>query len=179
MKQIVFFLTIVMLSACGTMNQQERDAARAADEAEQAVLFTQALEAVKAKDFVLEADRVEFRRGNFVYVQPNTNFVSVNGDKATVQLALSNRVAGPNGIGGITVDGNVSGFEMKEDRRGNVNVTMMVQGVGISAQVTINMVKGNNKCTATVLPNFSNNRVSFTGDLYPTELSNVYKARAL
>lgn len=56
---------------------------------------------------------------------------------------------------------------------------MMVQGVAISANVTIRMVKGTNKCTATVSPNFNSNRISFTGYLYPSDQSNVFKGRAI
>lgn len=87
--------------------------------------------------------------------------------------------AGPNGIGGITVEGNASNVEMKTDKKGNITFSMMVQGVAVSANVTFRMVKGSNKCTATVSPNFNSNRISFTGTLYPTEQSNVFKGRSI
>ena len=157
----------------------EKEAKKAAEEAGQMALFEQGVQALKDKDFVLEADRVEFKRGQFVYVTPSTNFVSMQGDHATIQLAFNIPVSGPNGIGGITVDGSASNIEMKTDKKGNVTMSMMVQGVAVSANVTIRMVKGSNKCTATVSPNFNSNRVSFTGYLYPAEQSNVFKGRAL
>ena len=125
------------------------------------------------------AERVEFKRGQFVYVTPSTNFVSMKGDRATIQLAFNTAAAGPNGIGGITVDGSASNIEMKTDKKGNVTFSMMVQGVAVSANVTIRMVKGTNKCTATVSPNFNSNRISFTGYLYPSDQSNVFKGRAI
>ena len=81
----------------------------------------------------MEADRIEFKRGSFVYVTPNTNFVSVKGEKATIQLAFNTPAAGPNGIGGITVDGTTSGVQMKTDKKGNVMYEMNVQGVAVSA----------------------------------------------
>ncbi len=65
------------------------------------------------------------------------------------------------------------------DKKGNVTFSMMVQGVAVSANVTIRMVKGTNKCTATVSPNFNSNRISFTGYLYPSDQSNVFKGRAI
>ena len=68
---------------------------------------------------------------------------------------------------------------MKTDKKGNVTFSMMVQGVAVSANVTIRMVKGTNKCTATVSPNFNSNRISFTGYLYPSDQSNVFKGRAI
>ena len=56
---------------------------------------------------------------------------------------------------------------------------MMVQGIGISASITVRMIKGSAKCTATVSPNFSSNRISFTGTVYPSESSSVFKGRTL
>ena len=56
---------------------------------------------------------------------------------------------------------------------------MNVQGVAVSARVTFRMAKGTNKCTATVSPNFNSNRISFTGNLYPSSESNVFKGRSI
>lgn len=181
MKQIFLSLAaaVLLLASCSTLTPQERQAAKAEEEAMDMARFKVAVDALKANDFVLEADRVDFKRGNFVYVQPSTNFVSYDGQRATVQLAFSHRMAGPNGIGGITVEGLASNIKFEEDKKGNVTYSMMVQGTGISAQVLIKMIKGTNKCTATVTPNFSSNRISFSGMLYPTEESNVYKGRTL
>ena len=165
-------------AAASEAKKAEKAAKKAAEEAEANALFEQAVQALKNKDFVLEADRIEFKRGSFVYVTPNTNFVSVKGEKATIQLAFNTPAAGPNGIGGITVDGTTSGVQMKTDKKGNVMYEMNVQGVAVSARVTFRMAKGTNKCTATVSPNFNSNRISFTGNLYPSSESNVFKGRS-
>ena len=157
----------------------EKEAKKAAEKAAQEALFQQALLAINNKNFVLEADRVEGKRGQFVYVNSNTNFVAVNGDEATVQLALNGAFSGPNGVGGITVEGKTSKVEIEQDKKGNVSFSMMVQGVGISAQLTFRMPKGSNECTATILPNFNSNRISFTGKILPTAQSTVFKGRAL
>ena len=186
MKRVLLLLAVLLFSAGTMMAQQdkaaekaakkaEKEAKKAAEAAEQMALFEQGVQALKEKDFVLEAERVEFKRGQFVYVTPSTNFVSMKGDRATIQLAFNTAAAGPNGIGGITVDGSASNIEKK----GNVTFSMMVQGVAVSANVTIRMVKGTNKCTATVSPNFNSNRISFTGYLYPSDQSNVFKGRAI
>lgn len=157
----------------------EKKAKKAAEEAEQKAWFDLAVQALNDKEFVLEADRIDFKRGRFAYVAANTNFVSVHGNKATVQMAFNSPYAGPNGIGGITVDGTTSNVRMETDKKGNITYSMMVQGTAISANVTLQMVKGTNKCTATVTPNFSSNRISFTGYLYPESESNVFKARSI
>lgn len=197
MKKLLLLLTVMLFSAGTMMAQQdksaqqaakqaekeakkaEKEAKKATQDAEDAAWFEQAVQALTDRDFVLEADRVEFKRGRFAYVTPNTNFVSMKGDKATIQLAFNGAFSGPNGIGGITVDGTASNVEMKTDKKGNITFSMMVQGVAVSANVTFRMVKGSNKCSATVSPNFNSNRLSFTGTLYPTSESNVFKGRSI
>ena len=179
MKRVLLLLAVLLFSAGTMMAQQDKAAEKAAKKAEkEAKKAAEAAEQMYKRQ-VLEAERVEFKRGQFVYVTPSTNFVSMKGDRATIQLAFNTAAAGPNGIGGITVDGSASNIEMKTDKKGNVTFSMMVQGVAVSANVTIRMVKGTNKCTATVSPNFNSNRISFTGYLYPSDQSNVFKGRAI
>ena len=194
MKKIIYFIAMALLcSMTITLQAQEandkaaekaakkaeKEAKKAAEKAAQEALFQQALLAINNKDFVLEADRVEGKRGQFVYVSSNTNFVAVKDDEATVQLALNGAFSGPNGVGGITVEGKTSKVEIEQDKKGNASFSMMVQGVGISAQLTFRMTKGSNECTATILPNFNSNRISFTGKILPTAQSTVFKGRAL
>lgn len=197
MKKIIYLITMALLcSMTLTLQAQEandkaakkaekaakkaeKEAKKAAEEAAEEALFQQALLAINNKDFVLEADRVEGKRGQFVYVSSNTNFVAVKDDEATVQLALNGAFSGPNGVGGITVEGKTSKVEINQDKKGNISFSMMVQGVGISAQLTFRMAKGSNECTATIMPNFNSNRISFTGKILPTARSTVFKGRAL
>ena len=77
------------------------------------------------------------------------------------------------------MEGTPSNVEVETDKKGNVNFKMMVQGIGISASITIRMIEGSSKCTATVSPNFNSNRISFTGTVYPSAESSVFKGRAL
>lgn len=169
----------VAREAAKLAKQKAKEAEKAAEAAEEKAMFEEAKAALYAQDFVIEADRVEFKRGNFVYVTPTTNFVSLIDGKATIQLTFNGPHSGPNGIGGITVDGTPSNIKMETDKKGNIVFSMMVQGVGVSASVSIRMADGTAKCTATVSPNFNGNRMSFTGTLYPSSNSRVYKGRAL
>lgn len=156
-----------------------KEARKQAELAESKMLYAAAVKALEDKEFVLEADRVEFKRGRFVYVTPTTNFVSLTDGQASIQLSFNTGAAGPNGIGGITVEGKPSGIEMSTDKKGNVNFKMMVQGGAVSASVSIRLQNETNKATVTVNPNFNSNRISFTGTLYPTEKSNIFKGRSL
>ena len=165
--------------AAKEQKQIEKEKRKAQQEAQELAQFNAAVLALKNGSFVLEADRVEFKRGAFVNVVSTTNFVMQDGDKATVQLAFQGAAIGPNGVGGLTVEGDVTGPELKTDKKGNYLYSFKVNGVGISALITISMPKGTNYCTASVTPNFNSNRTSFTGRLKPKANSAIYKGRAL
>ena len=96
-----------------------------------------------------------------------------------VQVAFNIPVPGPNGIGGITLDGNVSNYEIKKDKRGNIDVTMNVMGTGISAMVNISLYSGSNKASVTISPNFNSNRITLTGIVVPSFRSRVYKGGSI
>ena len=182
----VLFGTGIALQAQTTENlskkeikKAEKEARKQAELAENKILYAAAVKALEDNEFVLEADRVEFKRGRFVYVTPSTNFVSLTDGQAAIQLSFNTGAAGPNGIGGITVEGKPSGIEMSTDKKGNVNFKMMIQGSAVSASVSIRLQNETNKATVTVNPNFNSNRISFTGTLYPSENSNIFKGRSL
>jgi hypothetical protein len=139
----------------------------------------QAIAAIRNKDFVLEADNVTFRNGNTVLVNSNTNFISVKGNRAVVQISPSNFSAGPNGLGGVTVDGYISNQKVMTDSKGRVTFSMNVTGIGINAEVEIYMYPDSNKATATVYPNFNSNTVWLQGSIVPYNNSNVFEGSSL
>ena len=139
----------------------------------------QAIAAIRNKDFVLEADQVTFKSGTTVFVNSSTTFVSVKGDRAVVQISPSNYASGPNGLGGVTVDGMITDRNITRDRKGNINYSMNVMGVGINAQVEIFMYPNTNGATATIYPNFNSNTVWIQGNIVPYENSNVIEGSSL
>ena len=195
MKKLIALLALVLVSASTMMYAQEseravrradrkaqRDAERAKLRAEEEVqdmaAYQQAVQALKNKQFVLEANQVVFRNGMSAFVTSNTNFVLMNGNRATVQTAFNTPYPGPNGIGGVTVDGNSSDMKMNIDKKGNVNCNFNVVGVGISAQVSIRLTHDTNNASVTINPNFNSNRLSLDGKVIPLSESSVFKGRA-
>ena len=139
----------------------------------------QARAALRNQDFVLEADNVQFRNGQTVFVNSTTNFISVKGNRAVVQISPSNFASGPNGVGGVTVDGTISGLEVKTDTKGRTTLSMNVTGIGINAQIEIYMFPNSNRASATVYPNFNSNTVWLEGSIVPYENSNVFEGDSL
>lgn len=141
--------------------------------------WEESLAAIRDTTFTLEADRVVFKYGQIAYVNSNTNFVSVNKNQAVVQVAFNVPFSGPNGIGGITVQGNVGAYKIETDKNGTTTVKMTVIGVGISAQIWITMYKGTHEASVDVMPNFNSRNITLNGVLLPLGKSNVYKGRTL
>ena len=73
----------------------------------------------------------------------------------------------------------VSGYEQKTDKKGNLYVNFNVSGVGISARVDITLPRNSQNASVTILPNFNSNRLTLDGHILPLHLSNIYKGTAL
>lgn len=191
MKRIITLITLVLVSASTLMYAQsssetrqaerkaQREAQKAREKAENERNYAIAVQALKEGKFVLEADQLVFKRGRSAFVSSTTNFVLMDGEHASVQIAANNALAGPNGIGGITVDGSRKEMKITTDKKGNVNCSFSVQGIGISAQVYITLTNGGNNASARISPNFNSNTLTLNGVLVPLSQSNVYKWRAL
>ena len=154
---------------------QERQLQNLAD----SLASVQARAALRNQDFVLEADNVQFRNGQTVFVNSTTNFISVKGNRAVVQISPSNFASGPNGVGGVTVDGAISGLEVRTDSKGRTTLSMNVNGIGINAEIEIYMFPGSNRASATVYPNFKSNTIWIEGNIVPYDNSNVFEGSSL
>lgn len=178
---VIMVMMVVCLGHAQAQETKEmtREEKKAEQEALDRYYFEEAKKAIDAKTFVLEADRVMFKHGTTVFVTSNTNFVAVKGDEAVVQVAFNVPVSGPNGIGGVTVSGSVSGYKKEVDKKGTIRVSMNVMGVGISAQVNMTLPEGGNWATVDILPNFNSNRFTLSGIVLPMSKANVYQGRTL
>jgi ATPase subunit of ABC transporter with duplicated ATPase domains len=152
---------------------------RRMNELADSIASIQARAALANQDFVLEADNITFKNGMTAYVNSNTNFISVKGNRAVVQISPSNFASGPNGVGGVTVDGMITGQKVMTDSKGRITFSMNVMGIGINAQVEIYMYPNSNRASATVYPNFNSNTVWLDGTIVPYESSDVIEGSSL
>ncbi len=143
------------------------------------ISFERAANCLKSGNFVIEATQLQSKRGGITQVSSSTNFISMSDGSSVVQIAPSNHFAGPNGVGGITVDGKVSDIKITENKNGSITYSYSVMGTGISATVKIVLPKGSNSASATVYPNFNSNDITLTGKIVAPQNSRVFKGRAL
>ena len=139
----------------------------------------QAIAAIRNKDFVLQVDNVTFQSGNTIFVDSSTNFIYVKGNRAVVQISPSNFSPGPNGLGGVTVDGVISGYQITTDRKGRVNLNYNVSGIGISAQIEVYIVPGSTSAQATIYPNFNSNTLWLSGNVVPYNNASIMEGSSL
>lgn len=187
MRRILFICSMVMLavaSSCvstANLTPEQREA-REAEKRAQAITdslqFVKAASGLEEMDFVLEADKLVFKRGQIAYVNSATNFISAAKGRSVVQVAPFNG-GGPNGVGGVTVEGSASNINYRIDKKGNAVLQMNVNGVGVSATVNITLYKGSNQATAVISPNFNSNRITLEGLIWRPSESAIFKGRSL
>ena len=198
MKRIVFILMLISVWVSGSAQNKETlkeriarwksdmaefNEGRSGTEQKQAVLDTiawlQAEQALKDSSFVIEADAVTFKYGTRVQVNSTTNFISMEGDRAVIQISPSYVYGGPNGVGGITVDGTVSNVSLTSDKKGRIHFSMYVTGRAVNATVSVTMTPGTNRAVVQVSPTFSSNDVRLEGYLVPAEHSRVFEGTSI
>ena len=192
MKKVLFVAALLMVCFSVTMSAQtkkeeraakraalkkEREARRAIEAQMDSVAFMKAVNALEEGEFVLEANNVTFPNGLVRFVSSNTNYVQMDNGEGVVQTAFNNFsfTPGPNGLGGITVEGKVSSPTLKKDKDGNVYYNFSIQGIAISATVTISLTAGTNNASAQISPNFNGNNMTMTGSLVPISESDVFQ----
>ena len=140
--------------------------------------YAAAVKALQERNFIMSADQLVFKHGETAFVTSATNFVSLTGDDAVVQIAPFNS-GGPNGVGGITVEGKASSVKVDRDKRGTLLFSMNVSGLGISAMVTISLPDGSNRASLLVESMYRSGRITLNGRLLPYDRRSVVQGASL
>lgn len=157
---------------------RKREAEKAKIATEDSIAFTQAVQALRSGSWALEASNITFNNGITRFVTSSTNYVAVNAGEGTVQTAFNNtNINSPNGLGGVTLEGNVWGERMGTDDDGNVFFSCSIQGNGISAVIYVTLTANTNQASATVNANYSGNRMTFSGYLYPYNSAGIFEGQ--
>ena len=138
------------------------------------IAFVQAVEALRSGSWALEASNITLSNGVMRFVTESTNFVSVNNGIGVIQTAFDNvNVASPNGMGGITLQGTVSGERMSQDSDGNIYYSYTLQGSNVSSIVYVTLAA--NSASARINPNFSGNYIIMNGFIYSYDNAGVFQ----
>ena len=147
MKKILLLAIVVILSA-GIQKSfaQEKNVTKSEKKAQKQKFedaqWNQLKQIIDDKQFVFRGNILNSTKGTTT-LNPKINFVSIQGDRALVQMA-SGFGGGQNGIGGYTIDGLIENYSVKTKGVGkgiNINFTVMPRvGQGVDSQpININI----------------------------------------
>lgn len=129
-----------------------------------------------SKKWVIEAHTVFDRYNQSFQLNPTINFVGVKDDEGALQLGFDGLI-GWNGVGGVTVEGQVTRYEIREGK-GNPAINLRFQGRGVgSANINVT-VNTSGQATARVNGDFGD-RITFSGTIRALDKSTVYKGQSL
>ncbi|WP_439182318.1 DUF4251 domain-containing protein [Carboxylicivirga taeanensis] len=129
---------------------------------------------IEEKKWVLEANSLAGKRGSSIIVNSNLNFIAMEGDEAFVQLG-SDTGMGANGVGGVSVRGRVTKYEVKKnEKKGTYFITLYVSSAIGSFDIRLDCNSDGQIANATVQGNTSG-RIQYRGILVPLSQSTVYK----
>ena len=129
------------------------------------------------RDLVIEANYLQDRRGNRHIVNSNINFVAIDSTTAIIQVGSDFR-NGPNGVGGVTAKGEITSWQVTENKKAkSFNLIMNVMtSIGIYDLFISIDSRGNSTARLTGL---SAGQLTFVGDAEPYSASRVYEGRSL
>ena len=182
MKNIIFSFILFFMVIDVAIAQEEKKLSRKErkelKKKEQLELKKALVMLLHTKAWVIEAHTVFDRYNQSYQLNPSINFVGVKDDEGALQLGF-NGLIGWNGVGGVTVDGNVTRYEInegKENSSPSVNLRFQGRGVGSATiNITVNTA---GQATARVNGDFGD-RITFSGIIKPLAESSVYKGQSL
>lgn len=136
------------------------------------------LQVIKDQSFAIEANTIQGRSLYTYQVNPNINFIKVEGENFVLQTA-NNFTVGYNGLGGITIVGKIADFKVIEGKEGKtIHISAQVNSAVLGNSTVFMTISGNGNSTARLTDNWGN-RIVFNGDMYPLENSNIYQGQSL
>jgi hypothetical protein len=123
--------------------------------------------------YVLEADYLQDKYGNRVYVTSALNFIRVELPKGVLQTGSDTR-QGYNGVGGVTAEGTVSDYRISRDLK-NLSCTVTFNLItNIGSFNIIMTVSSSNNANATISGTTSG-RLTWDGHLVTLNKSRAFK----
>jgi hypothetical protein len=135
---------------------------------------------IEHKKFVLEANFLSNQTGERVPVSSRINFIAIDSNKITIQLASTSGIGGANGMGGVTTDGTISNFKVsrigkKTDNGYSIQVFSMTP---LGNYDIFFMVSHSGNSDATISGSW-NGKLNYHGYLVPLNKSKVFKGMSI
>jgi hypothetical protein len=134
---------------------------------------------IRNRKFVLEADFLSNQTGHRVVVNNLINFIIVDSGRVVIQTASTSGLGGYNGMGGITVRGRITGFEVKKTGRNkDVYYIRMLANTSVGPyDIFFNILP--NSTTDATISGIRYGKLNYHGNIKPIEASRVFKGMAI
>ncbi len=126
---------------------------------------------LERKHFVLEANYISNKYGNRFMVNSTLNFIKVDSTEIIIQLA-SNNGMGYNGLGGITLEGGINKYELKETKHG---YSLRISSMTHLGSMDVFLSVSNSGTADAQVSDIAGGSVRYSGKIIPIELSRIYK----
>ncbi len=127
--------------------------------------------------YVLEANQLRNKQGMSLMVTSTLNFVAAESTTGVLQIG-DDAGLGPNGVGGITVEGRITEYKVTENKKGSFTVTYYLQSHLGTYDIRLTAFP-NGRAEATLSNATWGGRITFSGRLVPPGKSKVYKGMSL
>lgn len=135
---------------------------------------------VNNRQFVLEAHALSNKRGDRMNVSSRINFIAVDSNKITIQLASVSGIGGSNGMGGVTTDGRISKYDLTKFGKTGSGYSIRIQAMttlgSYDVMFTISRL-GN--ADAVLSGATTGGKLQYHGFLVPKMISKVYKGSSI
>lgn len=166
MKSKIFGIVSLLMIVVATMTNSCKSVQVSPEQAAlDSVANVAARQLMQSKGFMFSGEQLTIRGGRMVNVTPNTNFILVEGDNATIQISPGIG-AGPNGVGGFTFKGMVTNYKC-EVKKSETIVTFLFSSNGSSGDVRMVLYKNSNKATTYINSTFYRGKTQMWGKILP------------
>lgn len=175
---ISFFLVTISASIAQENKKLSRKEKKELKKQQQIEQKKAILDLLSSKTWVIEAHTVFDRYNQSYQLNPTINFVGIKGEEGALQLGFDGLI-GWNGVGGVTIDGKITKYEIKEGKENSSpTVNLRFQGRGVGSAIINITVNSSGQATARVNGDFGD-RITFSGMIKSLEESSVYKGQSL
>lgn len=134
---------------------------------------------VNNRKFVLEADYLSNQTGYRVMVSNRINFIAIDSNKITIQLASVSGIGGANGMGGVTAEGTITKFDVKKTgRSGNMYSIQILTITHIGSYDIFLTVSPDGNADASLGGTWSG-KLNYHGYLVPLNKSKIFKGMSI
>ena len=134
---------------------------------------------VNHKKFVLEADYLSNQTGIRTVVSSRTNFIAIDSNKITIQLASFSGIGGSNGMGGVTADGTINKYEVRKTGRSkDIYSIQILTMTHIGSYDIFITVSPNGNADASIGGSWSG-KLNYHGFLISIKKSKVFKGMSI